>query len=216
MSVLVFIMADQAISIRIAAESDLPAVVDVHLRAFPGFFLSRLGKGFLREYYRLYLSPGHHLLLATNMDGLIIGFASGSSKPEAFYTDMKLHAYRFVPSLLHAVVFEGMWRMVLSKALSVFKKSSVNTSVERPLGYAELASIAVSPESQGRSLGRSLLDAFIKLLRDESGAKGLYLTTDASDNERVVAFYERYGFSLIDEFKQSENRAMRAYVLEID
>ena len=64
---------------RDAREGDLEGVVRVHLSSFTGFFLSRLGTGFLREYYRLILNnrrsswwPG---------TGKTIGFAAGTPLP---------------------------------------------------------------------------------------------------------------------------------------
>ena len=44
------------VTIRPMLESDVEAVVEIHLRTFPGFFLSFLGPDFLALLYRVHPS----------------------------------------------------------------------------------------------------------------------------------------------------------------
>ena len=61
-------------------------VVEIHLKTFPGFFLTFMGKGFLRE---LYMSYCKHelsgLLVALGEEGHPIGFLAYSENVSALY-----------------------------------------------------------------------------------------------------------------------------------
>jgi predicted N-acetyltransferase YhbS len=59
--------------------------------------------------------------------------------------------------------------------------------------HVHLGPIAVDPEAQGRGIGRHLMQRYTREL-DCAGWAG-YLETDRPEN---VAFYERFGFELIE------------------
>jgi ribosomal-protein-alanine N-acetyltransferase len=76
---------------------------------------------------------------------------------------------------------------------------------DRPVGYAlavpgedaaYLAELAVAPEEQGQGHGSALLAALFDRLRSD-GVDTLRLTARA-DDERVRAFYEQFGFEIVD------------------
>ena len=58
---------------------------------------------------------------------------------------------------------------------------------------AELVSIAVDPQEQGRGIGAALLDATLALLRLRH-SKAWWLMV-ATTNETAIRFYERHGFA---------------------
>ena len=77
---------------------------------------------------------------------------------------------------------------------------------DRPVGYAlvvdgddvaYLAEFAVAPGEQGRGYGSTLMGALLDRL-DAAGVERVRLTARAAD-ERARSFYERFGFSVVDE-----------------
>ena len=201
---------------RSAIEADVDGVVAVHEQAFPGFFLSTLGSGFLREYYRSYLDIGHQMIVAVDEVGMIAGFVVGSNQPDRLYAGMKHRFYRFLAPLASAVLFKGLGRQVMVKVVRLFFHDSVNEDVVRPADFNELTSIAVSPAHQGSSIGKALLDRYLIEVRRFTDVIGVFLTTDDEDNEKVKRFYQCAGFVVYAEFSQSQERKMIAYTYLFD
>ena len=64
----------------------IPEVVDVHMQSFTGFFLTFLGKGFLKQLYKGFVEyNGSGLIVAVNEDDKIIGFLAYSDDLSGFY-----------------------------------------------------------------------------------------------------------------------------------
>jgi len=76
-------------TVRLATEADLPQVIEVHLMAFPGFFLTRMGRPFLALLYRGFMqSASGVFLVACNDDEAaapIVGFVAGTLQPQSFF-----------------------------------------------------------------------------------------------------------------------------------
>ena len=80
-------------------------------------------------------------------------------------------------------------------------------NIEDQEDYAELYSIGVSKQAQGKGIGKLLLMETEKQLRSESIDK-LSLTTDYYNNESAVAFYHKMGYTTLYEFTTYPNRKM--------
>ncbi|MEI6197671.1 MAG: hypothetical protein WCS42_25435, partial [Verrucomicrobiota bacterium] len=62
------------------------SVVELHLRAFPDFFLSFLGPRFLREFYFAFLTdPVGMAFVACGRDGQVLGAVVGPLNPRGFF-----------------------------------------------------------------------------------------------------------------------------------
>ena len=69
--------------IRNANQADIDEIVEVQIAAFPGFFLTKMGKKFLTELYSAFSNQSFGLLrVALDADNKIIGFAAGTTAPE--------------------------------------------------------------------------------------------------------------------------------------
>ncbi|WP_416905410.1 hypothetical protein [Micromonospora echinospora] len=65
---------------------DVPAAADLHLRAFPRFFLSRLGAPFLREFYAGFVDdPDAVTVVSRGADGRLLGVVVGTVTPDGFF-----------------------------------------------------------------------------------------------------------------------------------
>ena len=75
-------------------------------------------------------------------------------------------------------------------------------------------SIAVRPGSEGRGVGRQLVEAFCRefVVR---GAPAISLTTDRDHNDHANRFYQKLGFHLGRIYVTPEGRAINEYVLPL-
>ena len=196
---------------RDACERDLEGVVLVHLRSFAGFFLSRLGAGFLREYYRLILNNDGGVLVVAAEQGEPVGFAAGYASPVSFHSELKRRRLSFALAALPALLKDpGVLRRLWLDYRQVHRLSTPESGGES----GELSSIGVLPTESGRGIGHSLLEAFISRMEGK-GVSGITLTTDAEGNDGVNAFYRKAGFSLARSFTQGDGRRMNEYRLEL-
>ncbi|HOX26719.1 MAG TPA: GNAT family N-acetyltransferase [Candidatus Krumholzibacteria bacterium] len=192
--------------------TSLAAVVTIHEHAFRGFFLTALGRPFLRQYYLAVARYPQGIFLVADVDGGVAGFAAGFRRPERFYATLRSRWPRLAlpivlglarrPRLLLAVL-GGVRRVVRGRA-GTAASPGVGGG---PAATVELASIAVSPAHAGRGVGRALLDAF-NARAGAMGAARVVLTTDRDGNEQVVGFYTGAGFEIDGEFVQGRRRRM--------
>ena len=89
-------MTDMEPTIRRAVNVDLESIVKIHISAFPGFFLTKMGERFLKLYYYGYLEREETLLVAINSSNDLIGFVAGLKDSEGYYRYLKKHWYKFV------------------------------------------------------------------------------------------------------------------------
>ncbi|NDV97921.1 GNAT family N-acetyltransferase [Salipiger sp. PrR002] len=76
----------------------------------------------------------------------------------------------------------------------------LSTGAPGPLpgcGSCEIATLYVQPRHHGRGIGRALLQAGLRMARDQ-GAASVWLTTN-SENAPAIAFYHRMGLQHIGE-----------------
>lgn len=193
---------------RFANEHDIDAVANVHLAAFPGFFLTSLGRKFLSEMYRGFLSHPSGIFLVAEEKGEVLGFAAGTSSPAAFFSELRRRRSFFfllwaIPPLLRNP------KVVIKKLLTaIFYRGDKPSGLE---GGALLSSIGVRPDVFGKSVGKRLLQDF----ENEAFSRGvgfIYLTTDEVGNDRVNKFYENNGYLVESKFRQGASRTMLRYI----
>lgn len=192
---------------------DIDASVDVHMRAFTGFFLSFLGPSFLRQLYLAYCDHPETIALVARKKGSneILGVAIGCLKPGGFYKRLMLNRW---------------WRFALAAAGAACRRPSIIPRLCRALLYrgdapsdrldrALYTSCAVSPDAQGMGVGKLLTLAILENAK-EAGVPGVFLTTDADNNDPVNAFHRRMGFTVETEFTTPEGRRMFRYINDFD
>lgn len=201
-------------NVRCLSNSDRNVVInlaDIHIVAFPGFFLTSLGRPFLRILYSEFIAHPQGLCLAAEEQGRVVGFAVGALNPDGFFRGLlRRQGFRFalaaVPGLFRNPLF------VTRKCLgALFYRG------ETPGGIPEaalLSSLAASPATQSKGVGQALVRAFAEEVR-RRGGKAIYLTTDEAENEKANRFYVKCGFTLMDTFKRSGNRIMNRWVMRL-
>ena len=189
---------------------DIKEVVDIHIRAFPDFFLTFLGAGFLKEFYKSFLYDEQGIGFVAIEDGRILGAIVGPLNPNGYFKRLlkrKWHA--FCLASLKAVVKKPSVIKRLFRA--VFYRGQSPQGGERAL----LSSIAVSPDAQGKGIGKALVMKWLDVVKAKGG-KGAFLTTDAEDNDSVNGFYQALGWKLESAYKTPDGRKMNRYVYDFE
>ncbi|MFN4034308.1 MAG: GNAT family N-acetyltransferase [Fimbriimonadales bacterium] len=199
------------LTLRPVSERDLEAIVRVHQQAFKGFLMTELGPRFLRGYYRAVLEYAQPIFLVAEREGQLLGFVAGFANPPRFYAHLRQRKL----ALAGAAASHLLWRPRLwRRALSSLRRAE-NLSIESDAPHlAELASLAVAPNTQGRGVGKQLVQAFVSAAQ-QLGMREVALTTDAHDNDAVNAFYQKLGFVCTRQFWHTPQRLMNEYRLMI-
>lgn len=194
-----------------ASAGDLDSIVDAHIRAFPGFFLTRLGPRFLWLLYRGFAEDESGIMLVARNDSTICGFVAGTTTPEKFFSRLRRQWPAFLlASAAASIRAPGL--VVRKLAGAAFYRGEAPVAIANA---ALLSSIGVPSEFAGRGLGKTLLAAFCEAART-GGCRYVYLTTDRDENPAVNRFYEAFGFSLEGTFAKPGNRWMNRYVFDLN
>lgn len=198
---------DKNISIPII--ENVPCIVNIHLQAFPGFFLSSLGKKFLTEYYNGFITTESGIIFVYSEKGEILGFVAGSSQPNGFYSRMIIR--RLFPFTLSALPIILRNPTLLPHILRAFQNPEKR---ELKNNIATLFSISVLPSCQGKGIGKKLVLEFIKEVEFRK-LSHVNLTTDKFNNVKVNQFYQKIGFSYVRSFSTPEGRVMNEYEIKV-
>lgn len=180
-------------------------IVTIHLNTFTGFFLTFMGRGFLRQMYQSYCDHDESGLLVAEEDGKAMGFLAFSSN------------------------FSGLYKYMIKTRLILFGWYSIGAFFRRPSAfmhiisaflkpgeakreekYVELSSIGVDPNVKSKGIGSKLIDELKKNV-DFNKYAYINLETDAIDNEGAIYFYEKNGFVRERMFETDEGRKMYEY-----
>lgn len=180
--------------------------VQIHLDTFQGFFLTFMGRGFLRQLYRSYCDHDQSGLLgAFDEENRLVGFLAYSSNLSGLYKYMIKK--RLIPFGWYAAGAFFRKPKVFMRLVRAFLKPGES---KREEDYVELASIGVRPDQKGTGVGSMLIDG-LKQRVDLTRYAYINLETDAVNNEAANGFYVKNGFVLTRSFTTHEGRAMNEY-----
>ncbi len=188
---------------RDASLKDCDSITEIHLRSFSRFFLSSLGRRFLKIFYKACIkNPETIAIVCCMASGEIAGFAVGTSRSEDYYRKLLI---KNIPvfSLEAALLLFTRPKALIRLALNLAKSDGTDDTDNA----AELLSIATLPEYTGSGIGKQLLEAFEVRLK-ERDCTTVSLTTDYYDNADVVRFYQNVGYELKNDFITYPDRRM--------
>lgn len=192
-------------------KQDLAEVVEVHKNSFNGFFLTELGDKFLATYYNSLIKDQRAVLLGMYDEENLLGFCAGT------YLSKGYNTYLIRNNLLSYFIV-GI-KILFSKPIAIFHlvknlSKGGNSNIEDNGEYAELLSIAVINNKQGKGIGKKLLLE----LENEMKLKGCFklsLTTDFYNNNKVIEFYKGLGYNVYYEFIAYPNRKMYRMIKDL-
>lgn len=180
-------------------------VVSIRLATFQGFFLSFMGRGFLRQMYRSFCCHKDSGLLVAFENEKPVGFLAYSSNISGLYKLMIRK--RIIPFARYSLVAFFRKLKVFMKLFRAFSKPS---ETKRKEACVELASIGVSPDAKSKGIGKQLIDELKKRV-DFIKYSYITLETDALNNEGADHFYQKNGFIIEREYDTTEGRKMFEY-----
>ncbi|SHJ29034.1 GNAT family N-acetyltransferase [Halodesulfovibrio aestuarii] len=196
--------------IRRCTSQHIDDVVQIHLDAFTNFFLTRLGRSFLRQLYLAFLrDDAASCFIALDSKKTVVGFIAGTNTPDLFFRNLLLfNWHKFLCASLTLMIHHPI--TVGRKLLgAIFYRGDFHDLPFKELSL--ISSFAVDPKVQGKGCGQELLAVFENWTQAHGG-KGVYLLTDASDNTKTNQFYLKNGFLLNDIVKKSDGREMNRFV----
>lgn len=190
------------IEVRKAGNKDIGSIVEIHMERFFSFFLTSLGKSFLKVFYKAFLKePG--ILLVLEDEGGVKGFAAGSRDNRSFFKKL-LSNNLFGFAKAGIVIF-------FTKPLALKRLAQNAGKSEKNLIFAELLSIATVKNTQG--YGKILLQEFEKEVAKENTEKlPISLTTDYYENDKTIRFYEDSGYEILEIFESYQKRKMYRFI----
>lgn len=197
-------------NIKIVEKNQYRILADIHQKAFKGFFLTTLGKGFLQTYYKANLKSEESIsICAVNDYNHIIGFCMGCVLSKGYHK-------RLIKNNLSLFVFQGVL-LLLTKPKALYRlyfnleKNAINTYDG---DYAEILSICVLPEIKGSGIGKEMIKKFEEIAIN-NGCKKIALTTDFYNNHNVLEFYKKTGYEIFCEFTTYPNRRMYKLIKKV-
>lgn len=198
------------IEVEPVTNNSVEQLIDIHLEAFQGFFLSELGRDFLYTYYIAVRKNDQGILLGCFEDKELLGFCAATTLSEGFNKYLvKSNFFSFSKIGLFLLFTRPK---ALLRLLKNFTKS--DPSINDDGHYAELLSIGVSPTAQGKGVGKKLLMALEEYLNDKNVSR-LSLTTDFYDNEKTQSFYKGLGYEIMYDFVAYPDRRMYRLIKKI-
>ena len=180
-------------------------IVTIHLNTFTGFFLTFMGRGFLKQMYQSYCDYDESGLLVAEEDGKALGFLAFSSNFSGLYKFMiKTRLIQFGWYCL------GAFSRRISTFMHIITAFLQPGEAKREEKYVELSSIGVDPDVKSKGIGSKLIDSLKNNVNFNKYAY-INLETDAVDNEGAIHFYEKNGFVRERMFETDEGRKMYEY-----
>lgn len=190
-------------NVRKATADDVNTIVQIHLDAFEGFFLTSLGSKFLKFYYSCFIKSKETVTMVAEENGVICGFYASTKVCKGFNSRLiKSNFLAFI--MLSLKMLFTTPRSLLRLGKNLTKKGD---RVEDDEDYAELYSIGVSKAAQGKGVGKLLLAESERVMKDE-GVQRVSLTTDYYNNDQAVGFYHSMGYETLYEFVTYPDRRM--------
>ncbi len=206
---------------------DIDAVVALHRDVLDMEFLSRFGPRFLRVYYRAWMTtPGAVALVALddNVD-VVVGGLLGASDPARHVRAMvRDHGLTLaLHQVAAALVDPRLARDLVATRAARYARGLVRLVASRwrapasvgPSGpvIGEITHVLVARRTQGRGVGRALVEAALGEIR-AAGVRTVELVTPPDLAARH--FYERLGWRLAGEMASRSGEPFLRFVFDLD
>lgn len=177
-------------------------LVTIHINTFQGFFLTFMGRGFLKQMYTAYCEHKDSGVFIAEQDGRVCGFLAWSGDMNGLYKYML--RTRLIPFAWFSIGAFIRRPSAFLRIIRAFLKPSESVRQE---DYVELASIGVDPTWKKRGIGSQLVEK-LKSVVDFNLYAYITLETDAVDNDAAIKFYENNHFSRHRLYQTAEGRKM--------
>jgi len=198
---------ETGVTVRPMRPDEARAVAYLHREQLTEAFLSTLGVGFLTQLYRgISASPCGFVLVSLDATGRIVGFVSGATNTGALQRSILwrrglIMGLYLLPHVVRPSVVRRVW-----------ERLRYPSRVEGEFPDAELLSIGVSADMQGKGAAPALLEALVAEFRRRS-VRDIRVVVGAQLG-RANAFYRKFRFEQVGTI-ESHRRTANIYVLRV-
>jgi len=180
------------------------AIARLHRQEISWGLLSKLGEGFVEAFYATLIGSPYGFAFVTELEGQVVGFASGVVDWRPFYRFFMRRRWLLAPRVLASSLLRRRW-------MRLIETSRYTTMSSLP--PAELVSIALAHEARGGGVGMELVHRVL----NEFSARGITAVrvTAGRANERARRLYERAGFRLDSEMEIHPGEREPVYVITL-
>jgi ribosomal protein S18 acetylase RimI-like enzyme len=209
---------DVRFRLRDMREEDLAFVVEQHLYHFPDGFFARLGRRFLREYYRSLLTGPAAVTTVAEVSGRPAGYLVGVTAPvEHREHVLSRHGRRLALCAAIGMLLRPSTALCFLRtragryAKKLLRRGRACAPVTRPTGEAPavLTHVAVAPTAQDNGVGSALIERF----EHEAACAGcdrLVLVT-ASGEDGAGPYYRRRGWRAVEEHRTPDGLRLTTF-----
>lgn len=214
--------AGRRVRLRRMREADLDFVVDQHLEHFPQGFFARLGRGFLREYYRGFLTGPAASTTVAELDGRAVGYLVGVTRPRRQRDHMlRRHGRGLVLRAATAMLGRPWLALLFLRTRAVrYARKLLERLRPSPVGpgapsavVGVLTHVAVEEAAQCEGVGTCLVDRFEAEAADV-GCERLVLVT-ASGERGAGRFYRRRGWCAVGDHCTPDGQELTTFELTL-
>ncbi|MHA2098420.1 MAG: hypothetical protein ACW99A_07020 [Candidatus Kariarchaeaceae archaeon] len=210
----------------------IPSVVNIHLEAFRDYFLTYLGKSFLKLFYSGILNDERSIkLIALDKTNDVLGFGVGAVDPSGFYRRLLKHDWmKFSIVSIWAVIRKPIIikRLIRAKKYPAMYPEGVDVALFMQLGISLSKNIKalnafkkenkdwknIIGNKKNVGVGKAIAESFLSESRSR-GVKKVILNTD-KDNISVNKLHESLGGIKTGEFTTPEGRQMYEYTVDLE
>lgn len=192
---------------RIAKQSDYKILADIHMecgKAQIDGFMHKLGKSFLKTYYKILLNEKNAIvLIAEDENEYCVGFHSGTTKAEEHLLNLKRHKFILALSLLTVIIRKPkIISDILKRNRHLSSENKKNSFGVKSGPRAEYWAWRPSYNKTNESI--SLQQTWCNILF-ELGYDHFKLEVDIS-NKNVFNYYKILGCKIIEEINLQDHR----------
>lgn len=172
-------------------KEDIGAIVALHRHSFTNVLIGQMGEDYLQFYYKNIINNPAGVIYIYKMDSEVAGFLAGISTGRGFYT------IKYYQKTILALLKSIIQRPSILVNLVIYIYRNIIIHGKEP--DAELLSIAVDKQYQGRGIGTLLVKNYETWLMQNNTCKyKVYTDTNYSTGN---ALYEKLGFQLSGQAK---------------
>jgi ribosomal protein S18 acetylase RimI-like enzyme len=191
------------------SNSDYRAVAELHCDQINKGFLASLGISFLTLLYEAIDKDTESALLVKRVDGVIIGFVTGTGGLGQIYKKLLSQPLRLIYTLKYNLLSPSkIYKIVEILLISKGDKALID------LPRQELLSIVVNPTYQGEGIAENLFKALSSFFKSKEASS--FSIVVGSDLDRAHAFYRKMGSVPVKEIQVHQGANSIVYVKEIN
>lgn len=190
--------------IRLAGQKDAREIAKIHKEEIGKGFLSSLPLAFLEKLYSAAIESD--FVVVAEEGGKIIGFMAGTADIKKLYSNF-LKKYFF-----HSVIFL-FFKIFSFSSLRKILENLLYPKKEQDLPKAELLTVAVIKEFQGKGLAGEILEVFLREMKNK-GIK-IFKVVVGEELKPAIKFYEKNGFKFVKNIALHGNDPSHVYTFTL-